>query len=229
MRPGRPFGPRTASSRHRRPAHVRGAPRSACRTVTRCHGLVSDGCCGRRSGRGRQLLRRGPLWSRSGRHVSRVSWQARWRDPAGADRKATFPNKYDAERHLVAIESDKIRVSSSIRALDACFSVIGRIVGCRDRCSSSPRRMPATRDYCGFRSFRPGGGFRLPPSRTLPPRMGADTPGVGPGAVHCPAGPPRAVSRPRPRCQRRQTGTQSRGQGSAPTGSSDRTSIPDPG
>jgi integrase len=41
--------------------------------------------------------------------TGRVSWQARWRDPAGADRKATFPKKYDAERHIVGIESDKIR------------------------------------------------------------------------------------------------------------------------
>lgn len=38
----------------------------------------------------------------------KVSWQARWRDPAGASRKRTFTRKLDAERHLLGIESSKV-------------------------------------------------------------------------------------------------------------------------
>ena len=43
--------------------------------------------------------------------TGKITWQARWRDPAGASRKATFPRKVDAARHLAGIESDKIRGS----------------------------------------------------------------------------------------------------------------------
>jgi integrase len=34
----------------------------------------------------------------------RVTWQARWRDPAGQQRKQTFPRKIDAERFLTTID-----------------------------------------------------------------------------------------------------------------------------
>ena len=36
-----------------------------------------------------------------------AGWQARWRDPAGAQRKQTFPRKALAERHLVDVEASK--------------------------------------------------------------------------------------------------------------------------
>jgi integrase len=39
----------------------------------------------------------------------RGSWQARWRDPAGIDRSKNFGRKVDASRHLVRLESDKLR------------------------------------------------------------------------------------------------------------------------
>ena len=41
--------------------------------------------------------------------TGKVTWQALWRDPAGTSRKATFPKKTAAERHLVGIENDKLR------------------------------------------------------------------------------------------------------------------------
>lgn len=34
----------------------------------------------------------------------RTSWQARWRDPAGRQRKRTFPRKSDAEQYLTGVE-----------------------------------------------------------------------------------------------------------------------------
>jgi len=34
----------------------------------------------------------------------RLTWQARWRDPAGRQRKRTFPRKSDAERFLTGVE-----------------------------------------------------------------------------------------------------------------------------
>ena len=34
----------------------------------------------------------------------RVTWLARWRDPAGRQHKRTFPRKTDAERHLTTVE-----------------------------------------------------------------------------------------------------------------------------
>lgn len=37
-----------------------------------------------------------------------VSWQARWRDPDGRQRKRTFPRKTDADRFLVTVEADKL-------------------------------------------------------------------------------------------------------------------------
>ena len=43
--------------------------------------------------------------------TGKITWHARWRDPAGADRKATFPRKVDAERHIVTVESHKNRGS----------------------------------------------------------------------------------------------------------------------
>ena len=42
---------------------------------------------------------------RSGRRA----WQARWRDPAGQQRAKNFDRKVDAERHLLAMETDKLR------------------------------------------------------------------------------------------------------------------------
>ena len=39
----------------------------------------------------------------------RVTWQARWRDPAGRQRKRTFTRKTDAERYLATVEADKLR------------------------------------------------------------------------------------------------------------------------
>jgi integrase len=39
----------------------------------------------------------------------KATWQARWRDPDGRQRKRTFARKSDAERFLTGIESDKLR------------------------------------------------------------------------------------------------------------------------
>lgn len=39
----------------------------------------------------------------------RTAWQARWRDPAGAQRAKNFFRRADAERYLVSLESDKMR------------------------------------------------------------------------------------------------------------------------
>ncbi len=41
----------------------------------------------------------------SGRRV----WQSRWRDPAGRQRAKNFDRKIDAERYLLAMETDKLR------------------------------------------------------------------------------------------------------------------------
>lgn len=41
----------------------------------------------------------------SGRRV----WQSRWRDPAGGQRAKNFDRKIDAERYLLAMETDKLR------------------------------------------------------------------------------------------------------------------------
>jgi integrase len=38
----------------------------------------------------------------------RTSWQARWRDPAGAQRSKNFDRRVDAERHLTTIEARKL-------------------------------------------------------------------------------------------------------------------------
>jgi integrase len=38
-----------------------------------------------------------------------VTWQARWRDPSGRQRKKSFVKRSDAVRHLVTVESDKTR------------------------------------------------------------------------------------------------------------------------
>jgi len=44
------------------------------------------------------------------RHRSgRSTWQARWRDPTGAERAKNFDRRADAKRYLVALESDKLR------------------------------------------------------------------------------------------------------------------------
>ena len=49
-------------------------------------------------------------WVHKVRHRSgRMTWQARWRDPAGAERAKNFIRKIDAERYLVNLESDKLR------------------------------------------------------------------------------------------------------------------------
>ena len=43
-------------------------------------------------------------------HISgRRAWQARWRDPAGRQRAKNFDRKVDAERYLLAMETDKLR------------------------------------------------------------------------------------------------------------------------
>lgn len=39
----------------------------------------------------------------------RTGWQARWRDPTGAQRAKNFSRRADAERYLVSLESDKLR------------------------------------------------------------------------------------------------------------------------
>jgi integrase len=39
----------------------------------------------------------------------KVTWQARWRDPDGRQRKKSFDKRADAARHLAAMESDKAR------------------------------------------------------------------------------------------------------------------------
>jgi hypothetical protein len=39
----------------------------------------------------------------------RRAWQARWRDPAGRQRARNFDRKVDAERYLLAMETDKLR------------------------------------------------------------------------------------------------------------------------
>jgi integrase len=39
----------------------------------------------------------------------RVTWLARWRDPAGAQRKKTFAKKSDAERFVVTMEAGRLR------------------------------------------------------------------------------------------------------------------------
>ncbi len=39
----------------------------------------------------------------------RRAWQARWRDPAGRQRAKNFDRKVDAERYLLAMETDKLR------------------------------------------------------------------------------------------------------------------------
>lgn len=39
----------------------------------------------------------------------RAAWVARWRDPAGAQHKRTFPRRTDAERFLAGVEADKLR------------------------------------------------------------------------------------------------------------------------
>lgn len=38
----------------------------------------------------------------------RTSWQARWRDPAGAQRSKSFDRRVDAERHLTTVEARKL-------------------------------------------------------------------------------------------------------------------------
>ena len=38
----------------------------------------------------------------------RTSWQARWRDPAGAQRAKNFDRRVDAERHLTTVEARKL-------------------------------------------------------------------------------------------------------------------------
>lgn len=39
----------------------------------------------------------------------RGAWQTRWRDPAGRQRAKNFDRKVDAERYLLAMETDKLR------------------------------------------------------------------------------------------------------------------------
>jgi len=39
----------------------------------------------------------------------RRAWQTRWRDPAGKQRAKNFDRKVDAERYLLAMETDKLR------------------------------------------------------------------------------------------------------------------------
>jgi hypothetical protein len=39
--------------------------------------------------------------------AGQVSWQARWRDPAGQQHKRSFRRKVDAERFLIGVESAK--------------------------------------------------------------------------------------------------------------------------
>jgi integrase len=38
----------------------------------------------------------------------KVSWQARWRDPSGVQRKRTFHRKLDAERYLTSVEHSQL-------------------------------------------------------------------------------------------------------------------------
>ena len=51
-------------------------------------------------------------WVRRVRHRSgESSWQARWRDPTGAERAKNFDRKIDAQRYLVGLQSDILRGS----------------------------------------------------------------------------------------------------------------------
>lgn len=43
------------------------------------------------------------------KHVTTVMWQARWRDPDGRGRKASFAKKSDAVRHAAVMEADTAR------------------------------------------------------------------------------------------------------------------------
>lgn len=36
-------------------------------------------------------------------------WEARWRDPDGRDRSASFARKIDAQRFLATVEADQLR------------------------------------------------------------------------------------------------------------------------
>lgn len=47
--------------------------------------------------------------SRVTHRSGRRAWQARWRDPAGRQRSKNFDRKIDAERYLLAMETDKLR------------------------------------------------------------------------------------------------------------------------
>ena len=40
--------------------------------------------------------------------TGRMSWQARWRDPAGAQHSKNFPRRIDAERFLTTVEARKL-------------------------------------------------------------------------------------------------------------------------
>ena len=46
-----------------------------------------------------------------------VTWQVRWRDPDGRQRKQTFVKKSDAARHLATVESDKAAVVTVVGSL----------------------------------------------------------------------------------------------------------------
>jgi len=39
----------------------------------------------------------------------KVTWQARWRDPSGAQRKRSFPRRTDAERFMATVRADVLR------------------------------------------------------------------------------------------------------------------------
>ncbi|KAA3636521.1 MAG: site-specific integrase [Armatimonadetes bacterium] len=47
--------------------------------------------------------------SRVTHRSGRRAWQTRWRDPAGRQRSKNFDRKIDAERYLLAMETDKLR------------------------------------------------------------------------------------------------------------------------
>ncbi|NIA26074.1 MAG: hypothetical protein GWP04_10980 [Gammaproteobacteria bacterium] len=60
--------------------------------------------CGRRFAPILRLLGVRPYQRRTGRR----SWQARWRDPTGAQRSKNFPRRIDAERFLTTVEAREL-------------------------------------------------------------------------------------------------------------------------
>lgn len=84
-----------------------------------------------------------------------VAWQARWRDPAGAQRAKDFSRKADAERYLISVESDKLRgryadprlgrtrVTDWLAEWEATRTNLSPVTQLRDRASIRNHVLPA--------------------------------------------------------------------------------------